>query len=72
MARKKQNITTDERDSIISRIDKTAALLQAMLNELRRLKADEKLLKRAETYLNLGIVAAEWSLEDSAESQILN
>ena len=50
-------------ESIMARIDKTGELLQAMLDELKRRGADEKLFAKAAEYLKLGIVAAKWSIE---------
>lgn len=45
------------------RIDKTAALLCEMLEELHKHGAKEELLKRAQQCLDYGILAALWSLD---------
>lgn len=57
-------IPTMPENGIMARIDKTGELLQAMLNELKRLGADEKLFAKAVEHLKLGITAAKWAIED--------
>lgn len=57
-------IPTMPENGIMAHIDKTGELLQAMLNELKRLGADEKLFAKAVKHLKLGITAAKWAIED--------